>query len=312
MPAVIHSRAMREVFERTERAARSDAAVLVEGESGSGKELVARAVHHFSLRCSRPWVDVSCAALPESLIESELFGHEKGAFSGAEAAKPGLFEAAHTGTLFLDEVGELDPRLQVKLLRVLDGAGYYRLGSTRKIFVDVRIVAASNRDLLAGIESGQFRGDLYHRLGQICIRVPALRERPEDVLPLALFYLRRGNPEMRLSADAVRALTEYHWPGNVRQLRNVILKTIVFSTHPLVELADLPAEVTGRTCRVEPPPAAAGSRIDCVERKLIMNTLASTGGHQQRAARMLGISRRTLARKLKVYRLESSSKACAT
>ncbi len=158
MPVLIHGQALREVFDRAERVARTSASVLVEGESGSGKELVARAIHHYSERRTRPWVDVSCAALPEHLIESELFGHERGAFSGADTAKPGLFELAHTGTLFLDEIGELEARLQVKLLRVLDGAPYYRLGGTRKVLVDVRIVAATNRDLAAAVEAGRSGG----------------------------------------------------------------------------------------------------------------------------------------------------------
>jgi len=311
MPALIHSRALRQVMERAERVARTAATVLVEGDSGSGKELVARAIHHFSLRCARPWVDVSCAALPENLIESELFGHEKGAFSGADTAKPGLFEMAHTGTLFLDEVGELEPRLQVKLLRVLDGAPYYRLGGTRKVSVDVRIVAATNCDLRAAVAGGGFRNDLYHRLSQVGIRVPSLRERPEDILPLAEFFLRQNNPELRFSPEAESALASYDWPGNVRELRNAVLKAAIFATGGLVELSDLPAQVAGhrRPCREEP--AAAGPRLDLMERKLILTTLASTDGHQQRAADLLGISRRTLTRKLRLYRTEPEGARCA-
>jgi len=173
---------MRQLLELAERIAQTNAAVLITGESGCGKELVARAVHHYSLRCAKPWVDVSCAALPEHLVESELFGYEKGAFSGADSAKPGLFELAHQGTLFLDEVGELEPRMQVKLLRVLDGVAYYRLGGVRKVSVDVRVVAATNQDLERMVRTGEFRSDLYHRLGQICLRVPPLRERPEDIV----------------------------------------------------------------------------------------------------------------------------------
>ena len=311
MPALIHSRALREVMERAERVARTAATVLVEGDSGSGKELVARAIHHYSLRCARPWVDVSCAALPENLIESELFGHEKGAFSGADTAKPGLFEMAHTGTLFLDEIGELEPRLQVKLLRVLDGVPYYRLGGTRKVSVDVRIVAATNCDLAAAVARGGFRNDLYHRLSQVGIRVPSLRERPEDILPLAEFFLRQNNPELRFSPAAESALASHDWPGNVRELRNAVLKASIFATGRFLEPSDLPAQVTGRSRPCQEEPAAAGPRLDLMERKLILTTLASTDGHHQRAADLLGISRRTLTRKLRHYRTEPERTGCA-
>ncbi len=205
MPAIISSPGMRQLIELVERIAQTNAAVLITGESGSGKELIARAVHHYSLRCAKPWVDVSCAALPEHLVESELFGYEKGAFSGADSPKPGLFELANHGTLFLDEVGELEPRMQVKLLRVLDGVAYYRLGGTRKVTVDVRIVAATNQDLEHMVETGQFRGDLYHRLGQICLRVPPLRERPEDIVPLAEHFLKQTNPRLIFSGEALQA-----------------------------------------------------------------------------------------------------------
>src|SRR5271157_5835440 len=177
MPAIISSPGMRQLIELAERIAQSHAAVLITGESGSGKELIARAVHHYSLRNAKPWVDVSCAALPENLVESELFGYEKGAFSSADSPKPGLFELANHGTLFLDEIGELEPRMQVKLLRVLDGTPYYRLGGVRKVSVDVRIIAATNQNLEEMVRSGRFRCDLYHRLSQITLRVPPLRER---------------------------------------------------------------------------------------------------------------------------------------
>src|SRR5271165_6733840 len=189
MPAVVSSAAMRQLLELAERIAQTNAAVLITGESGCGKELIARAVHHYSLRCAKPWVDVSCAALPEHLVESELFGYERGAFSGADSAKPGLFELAHQGTIFLDEIGELDPRMQVKLLRVLDGVPYYRLGGVKKVSVDVRVVAATNQDLERGVADGRFRNDLYHRLSQFTLRVPPLRDRIEDIAPLARHIL---------------------------------------------------------------------------------------------------------------------------
>src|ERR1700677_841439 len=232
MPAIITSPGMRKLVELAERIAQSNAAVLITGESGSGKELIARAVHHYSLRCAKPWVYVSCAALPEHLVESELCGYEKGAFSGADTPKPGLFELAHHGTLFLDEVGELEPRMQVKLLRVLDGVAYYRLGGTRKVTVDVRIVAATNQDLERMVETGQFRSDLYHRLGQICLRVPPLRERPEDIVPLAERFLRQSNLNRYFSSSALQALQRHAWLGNVRELRNVVTKAAVLARGP--------------------------------------------------------------------------------
>src|SRR5437016_9367284 len=206
MAAVVASPAMRQLLALVERVAQTPASVLIQGESGSGKELIARAVHHHSLRCSKPWVDVSCAALPEHLVESELFGYEKGAFSGADSAKPGLFELANLGTLFLDEIGELEPRMQVKLLRVLDGVPYFRLGGVRKVTVDVRVVAATNQDLEHMVDTGQFRGDLFHRLGQICLHVPPLRERAEDIVPLAEHFLHQSNPRLVFSEDAVELL----------------------------------------------------------------------------------------------------------
>src|SRR5579884_1603140 len=196
MAVVVASQAMHEILDLVRRVAQTNVTVLIGGESGSGKELVARALHHYSLRATRPWVDVSCAALPDNLIESELFGYEKGAFSGADSPKPGLFELAHQGTLFLDEIGELEPRMQVKLLRVLDGVPYYRLGGTRKVTVDVRLIAATNQDLEAMVESGRFRNDLFHRISQITITVPPLRERREDIVPLAEYFLHQQNPNL--------------------------------------------------------------------------------------------------------------------
>ena len=203
---VFASASMRELVHTAERVARSNAAVLITGESGSGKELIARAVHQYSLRCNNPWIDVNSAALPEHLVESELFGYEKGAFSGAESAKPGLFELAHTGTLFLDEIAELEPRTQVKLLRVLDGAPYYRLGGVHKVAVEVRVIAATSRNLDEVMQRGTFRQELYYRLSQIHLQVPPLRERPEDIEPLAGFFLREANGASAFSSEALRAL----------------------------------------------------------------------------------------------------------
>jgi transcriptional regulator with PAS, ATPase and Fis domain len=297
MPAVIASEPMRRLMTVIQRVAMSNAAVLIQGESGAGKELVARAIHHYSLRCSKPWVDVSCAALPEHLIESELFGYEKGAFSGADASKPGLFELAHHGTLFLDEIGELEPKMQVKLLRVLDGTPYYRLGGVRKIMVDVRIIAATNQDLHEAVKGGRFRSDLYHRLNQISITAPPLRDRREDILPLAELFLAQQNPRLKFAADAVDQLLRHSWPGNIRELRNVVVKAAVMCPEVEVHANDLSIEMAGTRSKDEP----AGTDLSGVERRMIFKVLEQTGGHHQRAADLLGISRRTLSRKLKSY-----------
>lgn len=327
MPAIISSPAMKQLIDLAERIAQSNAAVLITGESGSGKELIARAVHHYSLRCSKPWVDVSCAALPEHLVESELFGYEKGAFSGADSPKPGLFELAHHGTLFLDEVGELEPRMQVKLLRVLDGVAYYRLGGTRKVTVDVRIVAATNQDLEGMVETGGFRGDLYHRLGQICLRVPPLRERREDIVPLAEHFLAQINPRLSFSSEAIGNLQEHRWPGNVRELRNVVTKAAVLAREIEIGADDLllgparmpaPASANVVTVPSAMPPitsttaGASPANLDGMEKSTILRVLAQTNGHQQKAAELLGISRRTLSRKLKLYGREAVRQSYAS
>jgi transcriptional regulator with PAS, ATPase and Fis domain len=314
MPAVVSSAAMRQLLELAERIAQTNAAVLITGESGCGKELIARAVHHYSLRCAKPWVDVSCAALPEHLVESELFGYEKGAFSGADSAKPGLFELAHQGTLFLDEVGELEPRMQVKLLRVLDGVAYYRLGGVRKVSVDVRVVAATNQDLERMVRTGEFRSDLYHRLGQICLRVPPLRERIEDIVPLAEHFLKQSNPRSFFSGETLQTMRRYSWPGNVRELRNVVTKAAVLARDLEIRADDMmlgqvnvERETTESTIL-----HAASPNLDGMEKNTILKVLAQTNGHQQRAAELLGISRRTLSRKLKLYGREAVRQSYAS
>ncbi len=245
MPTVIASPAMRRLISVAGKAGRTSSPVLITGESGTGKELIARAVHHYSARASRPCIDVNCAALPEHLMESELFGYERGAFSGAESMKPGLFETAHTGTLFLDEIGELDSRMQAKLLRVLDGQSYFRLGGSRKVPSDVRIVAATNLCLEEAVESGKFRRDLFHRLDAYHLHLPPLRERTEDIKPLALWFLRES--PLTLSDEALAMLEEYSWPGNIRELRNSLNKAIMFSSGPR-KLN--PATCRWRSCRV--------------------------------------------------------------
>jgi two-component system response regulator AtoC len=299
MPAVVSSTAMKDLLSLVERVARTNATVLIAGETGSGKELVARALHHYSLRHSKPWVDVNCAALPEHLIESELFGYEKGAFSGADSVKPGLFEVANTGTLFLDEIGELDRKMQVKLLRVLDGTPYYRLGGVRKISVDVRVVSATNLDLQEEVRAGRFRSDLYHRLSQINLKVPPLRERPDDIVALADLFIEQQGSTFRFSLEAMDALRRHSWPGNVRELRNLISKSLIFSDGPCIGLSDLALAVG------EQPGAASSVAptlcLEQSEREMVFKALDQTDGHQQKAAKLLGISRRTLSRKLKIY-----------
>jgi len=300
---------MRRLMETVQRVARTSAAVLVAGETGSGKEIVARAIHHYSLRSAKPWVDVNCAALPDQLMESELFGHEKGAFSGADSAKPGLFELAHTGTLFLDEIGELEPRMQVKLLRVLDGVPYYRVGGQRKVTVDTRIVAATNCDLAEAVRAGRFRGDLYHRLNQCQLRVPPLRERREDIVPLAEHFLRQHSADAEIDEDAQALLRGYHWPGNARELRNAVISAFVSGNGRRLCVSDFEIHATARPVKV----AASGPlSLEGLEREAIVEALKKTGGNQLRAAEILGISRRTLNRKLKLYGRLELPDACET
>jgi DNA-binding NtrC family response regulator len=221
VPAVFASEVMQKLVALVEKVAVTNATILITGESGSGKEIVARAVHHYSLRSSKSWVDLNCAALPENLLESELFGHEKGAFSGADICKPGLFELADQGTLFLDEIGDLDPRMQVKLLRVLDGASYYRVGGVKKVTVDVRLIAATNQDLSAAVREGRFRSDLYHRLSQIPICVPPLRERRDDIVPLAQHYLahEKSGFHSRICRRALRSARSHPVCNSSRRFR---------------------------------------------------------------------------------------------
>lgn len=301
--AVIRSQAMQRLMGMVERVAAHEAAVLVAGETGSGKELVARAMHECSPRRGKPFVDVNCAALPEHLVESELFGYEKGAFSGADTTKPGLFEIANHGTIFLDEIGELDPKIQAKLLRVLDGSPFYRLGGSRKVDTDVRVIAATNRDLEQEVNAGKFRSDLYHRLAQFQLQVPPLRERIEDIRALAEYFLQKQCAGANFTPDAIEALEHYPWPGNVRELKNVIFKVAVNARQGKQEFRaiDLPAVICG-------VPDSAGSdksldgNLEDMERRMIFRAMEQSGNNQKKAALQLGISTRTLRRKLEKYR----------
>jgi PAS domain S-box-containing protein len=300
---ILASPVMHRFMRMVDRVAGHTESVLITGETGTGKELIARTIHKSSHRRSRPWVDINCAALPENLVESELFGYEKGAFTGADSSKPGLFEMADKGTLFLDEIGELQLQTQVKLLRVLDGYPFYRLGGHRKIQVDVRIVAATNQDLDAAVAAGQFRQDLFHRLGQFQLRVPPLRERPEDVIALAEHFLKLKNSRSSFSANAVTALLAHGWPGNVRELRNLVARVAVESTHPEIAASQITAAMSGNPVAQRQAASMPVGNLDSMEEQMIIRALERSSGHRSQAAEQLGISRRTLSRKLKEYNI---------
>jgi two-component system response regulator AtoC len=300
---ILASPLMHRFMRMVDRVAGHTESVLITGETGTGKELIARTIHQSSHRRSRPWVDINCAALPENLVESELFGYEKGAFTGADSSKAGLFELADKGTLFLDEIGELQLQTQVKLLRVLDGYPFYRLGGHRKIKVDVRIVAATNQDLDAAVKEGRFREDLFHRLGQFQLRVPPLRERPEDIIALAEHFLSLKTPGSSFAPDAVSALLAHAWPGNVRELRNLIARVAVESTHPEIQESQITATMSGNPVAQRTSASMPVGNLDSMEEQMIIRALERSGGHRSQAAEQLGISRRTLSRKLKEYNI---------
>jgi PAS domain S-box-containing protein len=300
---ILASPLMREFMGMVDRVASHSETVLITGETGTGKELIARTIHDSSHRRTRSWVDINCAALPENLVESELFGYEKGAFSGADGSKPGLFELADKGTLFLDEVGELQLQTQGKLLRVLDGQPFYRLGGNRKIKVDVRIVAATNQDLEAAVREGRFRQDLFHRLGQFQLRVPPLRQRPEDIVALAEHFLRIKAPHKTFSSQAIQALLSHTWTGNIRELRNLVGKMAVESTSAEIDFPNLTAAVTGEPSALRQTASVPVGNLDSMEEHMIIKALERTGGQRTLAAEQLGISRRTLSRKLKEYNI---------
>ena len=300
---ILASPVMHRFMGLVDRVAGHTETVLITGETGTGKELIARTIHESSHRRGRPWVDINCAALPENLVESELFGYEKGAFSGADTSKPGLFELADKGTLFLDEIGELQLQTQVKLLRVLDGQPFYRLGGHRKIHVDVRIVAATNQDLEAAVKEGRFRQDLFHRLGQFQLRVPPLRERPEDIVALAEYFLRLKAPRKNFSSQAISALLSHAWRGNIRELRNLVARMAMESSGSEIDFSSLSAALTGEPVALRQTASMPVSNLDSMEEQMIIKALERTGGQRTIAAEQLGISRRTLSRKLKEYNI---------
>jgi PAS domain S-box-containing protein len=300
---ILASPIMHRFMRMVDRVAGHTESVLITGETGTGKELIARTIHQSSHRRSRPWVDINCAALPENLVESELFGYEKGAFTGADSSKAGLFELADRGTLFLDEIGELQLQTQVKLLRVLDGYPFYRLGGHHKIKVDVRIVAATNQDLDAAVKEGRFREDLFHRLGQFQLRVPPLRERPEDIVALAEHFLSLKTPGSSFTPEAISALLSHSWPGNVRELRNLVARVAVESRQPEIQASQITDAMSGNPVAQRQSASMPVGNLDSMEEQMIIRALERSGGHRSQAADQLGISRRTLSRKLKEYNI---------
>ncbi|HSL23963.1 MAG TPA: sigma-54 dependent transcriptional regulator [Vicinamibacterales bacterium] len=303
------SAAFRALLQLVERVAPAGSTVLITGETGSGKEMVAKLLHARSPRRDRPFVVVECAALQESLLQSELFGHERGAFTGADRAKPGLFEVAHGGTIFLDEIGEVSQATQVKLLRVLDTSTFRRVGGTAEIHVDVRILAATNRDLEGLVRQGLFREDLFYRLSTIALKVPALRERHGDVPLLATHFAsilnERFGTRKTIGASAQQALERHAWPGNVRELLHVVEAAMIVCDGPEVRPEHLPAHVRGAPA-VQPAPGGSNGQpatLQELERAHIAAVLRGTSGHRGQAARILGISERNLYRKLREYEL---------
>jgi len=307
------SRQMRDVIERLKRIAPTNATVLIQGETGTGKELVAQAIHQNSPRKNKPFVALNCAALSENILESELFGHVKGAFTDASNDRMGKFEYAHGGTLFLDEVGDMPLPTQIKLLRVLESGEITRVGSNEAVKVNVRILSATNRQLEDSIEAGTFRSDLYHRLKVITIRLPNLRERSQDIPMLIDYFVKqfaaRHNKRIKgMSSAARHKILSFNWPGNVRQLRNVLESMVVVDYDGLLDVDDLPEELAGPAEASEPAPgdalsALVGRPLEEIEKLFIAETLRVSAGNREEAAAKLGIGERTLYRKIKDYEL---------
>ena len=299
---IAKSAKMQEVLGLVERVAPSNSTVLLGGESGVGKDLIARAIHEHSNRAKGPFIKINSTAIPENLLESELFGYEKGAFSGATAAKPGKFELADKGTLFLDEIGDVPPAIQVKLLRVLQEREFERLGGTKTLKVDVRLIAATNRDLRAALEDGTFREDLYYRLNVVAIDIPPLRERKEDVPPLVDFFLARfardsGKPAKQISPAALDLLMNFHWPGNVRELENTIERAVTLSSRSIIDAADIRLDQRSPASQISPV-LPDGMTLEKWEQEIIREALRRANGNKSQAARALGLSRNALRYRL--------------
>jgi DNA-binding NtrC family response regulator len=306
---IAESSQMAQVLELLIRVAPTETTVLILGESGTGKELIARAIHSSSPRARGPFVAVNCAAIPENLLESELFGHVKGAFTGAIRDRVGKFEAAEGGTIFLDEIGEMRPELQVKILRCLEERSLERVGDNRTIRVDVRVLAATNKDLSKAIQAGEFREDLYYRLNVVPLSIPPLRERRHDIRPLAQHFLKKlgASPRLAIAPDAFRALETYDWPGNVRELENALERAMIFHQGDVIGLGDLPETI--RAPKVREAAAfpmslpEAGVSLEEVEKELILRALQKHEWNQSRAARFLGITRHTLLYRMEKHRI---------
>ena len=307
------SQGIRDVVALVQKVAQSDAAtVLISGESGTGKDLVARVIHHQSPRGEKPLMEINCTAIPEHLIESELFGHERGAFTGAKGLKKGLFELADGGSVFLDEIGDMAPGTQAKLLKVIEDRRFKRIGSAKDIVVDVRILAATNKDLAKSVQEGTFREDLFYRINVIPIRIPPLRERPEDIPLMAEHFIRYYNREFkrrvqRLSDDALKALSSYPWPGNVRELRNIVERAVILEDREILLPEHLHLDGAARTpnsFQIDLP--GEGVSLESVEKELIAKALEKVGGNQVRAAHLLGVSRDVLRYRMKKYQIAGS------
>jgi len=297
------SEKMVKIFELIQHIAPYDSSVLIIGESGTGKELIANAIHYKSPRASLPFVKVSCASLSEGIIESELFGHEKGSFTGAIASRKGRFEMAHPGTLFLDEVEDIPPSTQIKLLRVLQEGEFERVGGNKTIRVNIRIIAASNRDLQEAVKNGVFREDLYYRLNVVNIKLPPLRERKEDIPFLINFFIDKFNQKYKMkvkgiSQRAMNLLMDYEWSGNVRELENTIESILVIHSPEVIDLPNLPPEIGDYREKPEMISIKIGTRLEEVEKQLLIQTLKATKGNKRRAAELLGINVRTIHRKM--------------
>ena len=309
------SKAIKHIYELIEKVSNSDSTVLILGESGTGKELVAKNIHFKSARANRPFIPVNCGAIPTELLESELFGHEKGAFTGAVASRVGRFELADGGTIFLDEIGEMQPILQVKLLRVLQERSFERIGGIKTVNVDVRIVAATNQNLEDAVATGKFREDLFYRLNVIPIDIPPLRERTEDILPLCDYFIEKhskrfGRNPIRLTDDAMKMFISYHWPGNVRELENTVERLLVLKDDDVVTPYDLPEKMTGRKIPNLPDiedddinPFVGGIDLNAAleeyEKRLILHAIELQNGVKSQAAKYLNINRTTLIEKMK-------------